>query len=83
MHESISRYSCAGDLFRESWGYGGITMHENFSSQKWIERVQANCESLGISKLVIDRFIKFYMPEGRENDAKSTTTATKLASTSG
>lgn len=39
-------------------------MQEKFSSLEWIKRIQINRESVGISKQVIDRFIKYYIEKG-------------------
>lgn len=42
---------------------------------KWINRLLNNCEDVGVSKIVIERFINFYIAEGGIQNAKLTTTS--------
>lgn len=38
----------------------------------WINKVLENCEEVGISRTIIERFIQYYMIERRDQSAKFT-----------
>ncbi|WP_017436264.1 hypothetical protein [Saccharococcus caldoxylosilyticus] len=38
----------------------------------WINKVLENCEKVGISRTIIERFIQYYMIEKRDQSAKLT-----------
>ncbi|AIF45161.1 hypothetical protein X953_03240 [Virgibacillus sp. SK37] len=51
-------------------------MQNNFSSQEWIKGIHDNCESVGVSKNIIERFNQFYMKGESVDHAKSTAAST-------
>ncbi|MGA3674368.1 hypothetical protein [Lysinibacillus agricola] len=50
-------------------------MEQQKNERFWLQAVYKNCEALGISRLVIERFEKHYLTEGMEqNDRVVATT---------
>jgi len=52
-------------------------MHENCQERKWLQSVYRNCESVGVSKLVIERFEKYYLSERKVNNDRAFATVKK------
>lgn len=52
-------------------------MQGAFSSREWIKRIQDNCETTGVSRQIIERFINFYMEDGRGKNAKPITSSSR------
>ena len=55
--------------------FGGIPMEQEKLNPNWINRLLDTCEEVGVSKMVIERFIDSYITERGIQDAKLTTSS--------
>lgn len=53
--------------------FGGIPMEQEKLNPNWINRLLDTCEDVGVSKIVIERFIDFYITERSTQDARLAT----------
>lgn len=50
-------------------------MHPKHQERHWLQSVYRNCEAVGISRFIIERFESYYLDERKDQNERTNSTA--------